>query len=111
MGANIDAEIANAWKLVYDRKPTPAELKRSEAFLQKRTEEQRRNPPPAPAPRKPVIRSITSELTGTEVKVAEDQEIGPYEENIKPGQVTPEVRALADLGLVLFNSSDYLYVY
>ena len=110
MDSNVDAEITNAWKLAFNRLPTKDEIKKAEAFLQKRTEAQRRNPPPA-APRKPVVRSITSELTGTEVKVEEDQEIGPYQENVKPGDVPPGVRALAELGLALFNSNEYLYVY
>ena len=105
------AEIANAWKLALDRAPTQQEMSKAHAFLVKRTEAQRRNPPPPETPRKPVARSITSELTGGEVKIQEDEEIGAYEENVKPGQVSAEVRALAELGLVLFNSNEYLYVY
>jgi hypothetical protein len=111
MEGNMDAEITNAWKLAFNRVPRQDEMKKAEAFLEKRTEAQRRNPPPAAVPRKPVVRSITSELTGAEVKVEEDQEIGPYQENVKPDNVAPGVRALAELGLALFNSNEYLYVY
>ena len=59
----------------------------------------------------PLVRSITSELTGNEVKIEEDIDPVAYEENLQPGEVSPETRALADLTLVLFNSNEFVYVY
>ena len=47
----------------------------------------------------PLVRSITSELTGNEVKVEEDTDPVAYEENLQPSEVSPETRALARPGV------------
>ncbi len=105
------AEIVDAWRLTLNRLPTAAEMRKAEAFLEKRTEAERRTALPQGSSRTPLVRSITSELTGAEVKIQEEEEIGNYEENVKPGDVSPAVRALAELTLILFNSNEFLYVY
>lgn len=106
-----EARIADAFRLALNRAPTDTELRKAEVFLDRRIEAHRRSPPPAQVPRKPLVRSITSELTGAEVPIQEDDEIGSYEENVQASAVSPEVRALAELTLVLFNSNEFLYVY
>jgi hypothetical protein len=57
------------------------------------------------------VRSITSELTGTEVQVDEEAEPAQYEGNMQPGDVGVATRALARLALALFNSNEFVYVY
>ena len=111
MGGGEVAEIDNAFRYALNRQPRAEERQKSLAFLHKMTEDYREAPPPPKQQRKPLVRSITSELTGAEVKIAEDPEPVQYEENIQPGDVRPETRALADLALVLFNSNEFVYVY
>ena len=72
---------------------------------------QQQNPPPGRTERKPLRRSITSELTGEVFRFEELPAPWQTEPNRKPADVSPWVRALADLALVLFNSNEFVYVY
>jgi hypothetical protein len=65
---------------------------------------------PEPAP-KTLVRSITSELTGTPVQVEEDQLPVAFEADLEPSQASPHIRALGDVALALFNSNEFAYVY
>jgi hypothetical protein len=54
---------------------------------------------------------MVEELTGEMVHWDEDlSALADYERDLMPWQVTPEIRALADLCLVLLNSNEFLYV-
>ena len=59
-----------------------------------------------------ITRSLVEEFSG---KTFSYEEILPvyedYTPDRKPGDVSPVVRALADLALLLFNSNEFLYVY
>ncbi|MGH9664415.1 MAG: DUF1553 domain-containing protein, partial [Bryobacteraceae bacterium] len=111
MGGNDTGKIDNAFRYALNRLPREEERRASLAFLQKATADHRREPPPPKEERKPPVRSITSELTGAEVEIAEDPEPVKYTENIQAADVSPETRALADFLLVLFNSNEFVYVY
>ena len=71
----------------------------------------RRTAPPAKPVRKPLVRGITSELTGAEVRIEEEEDLERYQENLQPADVSPETRALADVALALFNTNEFIYVY
>jgi hypothetical protein len=105
------AQVRATFLRVFQREPGPQET----AIIQKQFDKliaYHRSTLPAPKPeRKPLLRSITSELTGAEVKIEEDEDPGSYEENLQPADVTPETRALADLALALFNTNGFVYVY
>lgn len=60
-----------------------------------------------------VVRKMVEEMTGLTFFWVEDLDVyaGDYEPDLKPWDVTPETRALADLCLVLFNSNEFIYVY
>jgi hypothetical protein len=103
--------IETAYRYAFNRAPREAEKAQVREYLQKMTAMHRADAPAPPKDRKPLVRSITSELTGNEVKVEEDADPVAYEENLQPGAVGPETRALADLALVLFNSNEFVYVY
>jgi len=93
------------------RLPRAEEAKLAAEFLHRREAYYQQHPPPPEAPAKPLVRSITSELTGTAVEVEEDQIPVPYEDDLKPSQTSPATRALADLALSLFNTNEFAYVY
>jgi len=103
--------IETAYRYALNRAPRDAEKAQVREFLAKMTAEYRGEAPPPRPDRKPLVRSITSELTGNEVKVEEDVDPVQYEENLQAADAGPETRALADLALVLFNSNEFVYVY
>jgi hypothetical protein len=97
--------------LVLGRHPSPPESKLAADFLGRRESYYRQHPAQPEAPAKPLVRAITSELTGTAVEVEEDQTPVPYQTDLQPSQVNANIRALADLALSLFNTNEYAYVY
>jgi hypothetical protein len=103
--------VETAYRYAFNRAPRPEEIAQVRDYLARMTETQRSQPAPVHKERKPLVRAITSELTGNEVKVEEDPDPVKYEENLQPGEVGPDTRALADLALVLFNSNEFIYVY
>jgi hypothetical protein len=54
---------------------------------------------------------ITSELTGEQFRFTQQEDPEPYEHNLHASEVSPEVRALADITLVLMNANEFVYVY
>jgi len=103
--------VETAFRYAYNRAPSAAEKASVREYLRQKMEAHRAEAAPARKDRKPLVRSITSELTGNEVKIEEDVDPVAYEENLQPGEAKPETRALADLALVLFNSNEFVYVY
>ena len=58
------------------------------------------------------MREMVEEMTGLKFYWVEDLDIyQDYVPDLKPWDVNPETRALADLCLVLFNSNEFIYVY
>ena len=111
MGGDANAKVSNLFLYALNRKPREPELRRATAFLRDAAARQAQQPLPPRKERSPLVRSITSELTGTEVRIEEDSDPVKYEENPRPEDATPETRALAELALVLFNSNEFVYVY
>ncbi len=109
--AAAPARIDLAFRLAYGRRPSTAELSRSLAHLKKLAAHHRTAPPPPKPVRQPVAHLITSELTGETFRFVQPEDPAPYEENLDPSQVSAETRALADLALVLLNSSEFVYIY
>jgi len=102
--------VRAAFRAVFGREPNQQELAVIAPRLEKLARWQRSNPPPAPPARKPLVRSITSELTGTEVTIEEDSYQGAYEENLQRADAAPHARALAAIILALFNTNEFVYV-
>jgi hypothetical protein len=106
-----EARVERAFRLAFGRPPEAEEVKATLEHLSRMSAHHRANPP-APRPeRKPIVHSITSELTGKTFRFVQQEEPGEYEENLHPSDVSPETRALADLALVLLNSNEFVYVY
>ncbi|MBI3679546.1 MAG: PSD1 domain-containing protein [Acidobacteria bacterium] len=103
--------IERAFRLAYGRVPEPREMQLALAHLEKQTRHHRAMPPPARPRKKPVVHTITSELTGEKFEFLQEQDPAEYEENVHPSGVSPQTRALADFALALLNSSEFVYVY
>jgi hypothetical protein len=103
--------IDNLWLRVLLRAPTAEEKSLAEKHLAARLAWHTAHKPPPRAERKPLVRAITSELTGDEVMITEDADPQPYEEDLHPAQAPPRTRALADIALALLNANEFLYPY
>ena len=103
--------VENTWRLALGRAPRDDERKSVKPFLDRMIADHQQEKVAVRGARAPLVRSITSELTGNEVKVTEDTDPVAYEENLSAAEMTPKVSALADLALVLFNSNEFAYVY
>ena len=98
--------IASLFLLTLHRAPSPTERVKMTALLTRAL-------PPAPAKgeRKQLVRSLVGEHTGKKFDYQEEQSLVRYEENLHPSEVSPQVRMLAELALVLFNTNEFAYVY
>ncbi len=110
---NVDPgrQVDHAFRLAFGRSPDARERRRALEHVVKMTELHRRVPLPELAARKPLARTLIGEYTGKPFDLAEESDPVDYEENLRPDQVSPGTRALADLALVLFNSNEFIYVY
>ncbi|MCH8290252.1 PSD1 domain-containing protein [Candidatus Poribacteria bacterium] len=104
--------IDRAFKLAWGRAPSEDEYVKTVAYLQEAIEYHRQNPPVVQKYPTQVKRKMFEEMTGEPFEYTERLDI--YEEyvpDLKPWDVGPETRALADLCLVLFNANEFIYVY
>ena len=108
---NSAAQIAAAFQSTYGRPPSLDETNRCLSHVARATDHHRAHPsPPAELPKK-IRRGMVEELTGEMVYWDEDLSIlKDYQRDLMPWQVEPEVRALADVCLVLMNSNEFLYL-
>ncbi len=109
---NLDARIERAFRLVYGRTPSRAEVSRMENYVTEMEAHHRQvTPMPVEYPVK-ITRSLVEEFSG---KPFEYEEILPvfesYVPDLKAADVDAETRALADMCLLLFNSNEFLFVY
>ena len=103
--------IAAAFRLVYGREASADEQSKCLAHLERMTRHHREYPPTPTTLPVSVRRGMVEELTGEMVYWEEDLSIlKDYERDLMPWQVEPDVRALADMCLVLLNSNEFLYV-
>lgn len=105
------AQVQRAFQLTFGRNPEKIELAAAlKHFGSMRRRHKMHPPPPEPA-RRPLVRRLVGEFTGALVEIAEDDRTEEYEPSIHPSRTTPEVRALAELCLVLLNSNEFIFVY
>lgn len=107
------AQVAAAFEHVLGRRPTPDESARSVQHVAKMTDRHRAVTPKKVAPPNYVIREMVEEQTGLMFYWVEDLDVyrDGFVPDAKPWTVDADVRALADLCLVLFNSNEFIYVY
>jgi hypothetical protein len=100
--------VGLAFRLAYGRPPTAAETARCLAHLDTMTVLHEKNPPKPVRPPTKVTRAMVEEMTGEAFEWEEKLDV--YVEDLKPWDVGPATRALADVCLVLFNSNEFLYI-
>lgn len=110
--STLENRIERGFRLVFGRGPRLEERKRMMTYVAA-MEEYHSEVEPLPVVYPTAItRSLVEEFTG---KPFEYREILPvfedYLPDVKAADVSAETRALADLCLLLFNSSEFLYVY
>ena len=102
------------FRIVFQRQPTKAETKACHTHIAKMLAHHKTTAPVKVEPPKYVIRQMVEEMTGLDFWWVEDLDIyssGDFVPDLKPWDVKPPTRALAELCLVLFNSNEFVYVY
>jgi hypothetical protein len=99
-----------AFLRTYGRPPTRAEAEAcGEHYEQLLVHHRENNLQPVALPTR-VERGMIEEFTGEMVRWEEELPLEDYERDAMPWDVGPEVRALAEVCLVLFNSNEFLYL-
>ena len=111
MSKSRSKQIESAYLLAYGRQPTSTEKKICTKHLDEMTAHHRKNKPVDFEFPKKISRTMVEELTGEAFEFEEDWNMETYEHNLRPSEVSPETRALADLCLVILNSNEFVYVY
>ena len=98
-------------RLAYQREGTKAEIEMLEQHYAKMLEHHRGVEPAERGGRRVLVRSLVGELTGKRFDYQEEATSERYEENLHPRDVSVEIRALAEIALVLLNANEFVYVY
>jgi hypothetical protein len=102
--------ISRAFLLAFGREPDSKEAAASTRHYEKMVALHRGRRPPPRDRERPIVHKITSELTGQVFEFNQPQDPATYEQNLHPSEVNAETRALADIALVLMNSSEFVYI-
>lgn len=105
---SMEAAINEAFRRAYGRLPAANELQSCREHVARMTDHHRQSPAKKPELPTRVTRHMVEEMTGEDVSW--EEELADYQSDLKPWDVSAEVRALADLCLVLLNSNEFLYV-
>lgn len=107
-----DASIARLFQLAYGRSPSSEETAACLAHWDAMTERHKTlkfDPPEYP---KEIVRDAVEENTGERFRFAEPLEVyADFVPDLKPSDVSPDVRGLAEVCLVILNSNEFAYVY
>lgn len=110
--STIPGQVSRAMQLAYGREPTTGEKEKLIAYVEEMRSYHGEVEPEKKVHPTEITRSLVEEFTGD---TFEYQEILPAFENYtydtQAVDVAPEIRALADLCLLLFNSNEFVYLY
>jgi hypothetical protein len=110
--ANSEERIQLAFRQVLGRMPTERERELSRKHVAEMIEHHHKHAPQVVKPPTEVELEVAEELTGKIEKTRFILEkMKSFQPDLKPWDVGPETRALAELCLVLLNASEFLYVY
>jgi len=111
-GGDVRAKMDRAFQLTLARAATDKELDYFENFVAEMVEHHLGHQPKPVSYPTHLTRSLVEEFSGKEFNYDEYLPVfEDYVPDVKADQVSPEVRALADACLVLFNSNEFVYVY
>jgi hypothetical protein len=111
LSSNRSKQIENIFRLAYGRMPSKSEKQICLKHLQQMTAHHEKTKPVDFEFPKEVVRTMVEELSGEPFAFKEDWDMTNYEYNLRPSEVSPETRALADLCLVILNSNEFVYIY
>jgi hypothetical protein len=104
-------QIELLFRLAFGRRPAARERDLCLRHLERMREHHRRVQPVKEELPRQLVRSHIAELTGLRFEFVEDWDLANYEPDLKPSDVPPETRALADVCLVILNANEFIYVY
>lgn len=105
-------QIEAAFRGAFGRAPSDAEYKQASAHVAKMTQHHRTHAPLVVEPPQSIIREMVEEMTGLTFQWKEQLDVYQnYVPGVRPWNVSPETRGLAELCLVLFNANEFAYVY
>ncbi|MCH9022364.1 MAG: PSD1 domain-containing protein [Planctomycetes bacterium] len=105
-------QVGMAFRLAFGRSPSEAERKKCIEHVKKMTDFHRNHEPIDPEKPTGVKREMVEEMTGLVFNWVERLDIyEDYVPDLWPTEVEPEVRGLATLCQVLYNSNEFVYVY
>lgn len=106
------ARVESAYRLVFHRSPEADMLRALEGFVTSMEALHLGRPPAPEAYPTRITRSLVEEFTGAPFEYEEWLPVyEDYTPDVRPAEVGPGTRALADLCLLLFNSNEFAYVY
>jgi hypothetical protein len=105
------AQIEHGFQLCFGRSPTDSERRACLDHLSVATDHHRSHPPITREVPTRVVRDHVGELTGAKFEFIEDWSDLAHQPNLQPAEVAAEVRALAEVCLVLLNANEFVYVY
>jgi hypothetical protein len=106
----FEGQLEAAYRRVYGRPPAPDEVEACRQFYADALVFHRANMPQSAELPKRVRRGMIEEFTGEMVYWDEELPLDDYVRDTMPWDVAAEVRALADVCVVLLNSNEFLYV-
>ncbi len=110
--ANLEAGIFQVFAHVFGRSPSKAEAERSLAHVSKMLEHHRANSPErTELPTEVTLSNVIEETGEPAYSTFKLDKLANYERDLQPWDANAETRALAELCLVLLNSSEFLHVY
>lgn len=111
-GGSLEVQVGRAFQLALGRAASAQERTKLAAHVTEMTAYHERHPPDPVFPPKELDRTVVEEMTGLALKYKEPLDIyADYVPHVKPWDVEPSTRSMADLCLTLFNTNEFVYVY
>ncbi len=105
-------QVDRAFRLALGRDASAAERADMAEHVRKMTLYHEQHPPEPVRPPRELDRSVVEEMSGLALDYKERLDVyDDYVPHVKPWDVEPATRALADLCLALFNTNEFVYVY
>ena len=108
----LEQRVNRAFQLALGRGASDEEQAKMSAHVRKMTAYHEQHPPQPVSPPRELDRTVIEEMSGLALHYKEPLDAyDDYVPHVKPWDVEPETRALADLCLALFNANEFIYVY